>query len=58
MGERKQPNPTLFVIFGIPGAGKTTVANLVIQQLLTRKIPSPFRKILHLDLDDCVPGWM
>jgi adenylate kinase family enzyme len=59
-------NPTIFVIFGIPGAGKTTIAKYVVQEMLTKNSAldgicldrTRQRKILHLDLDDCVPAWM
>ena len=61
-----QLNTILFVVFGIPGAGKTTIAKHVVQNLSTTTtsvgnneeatIPNYF--VLDLDLDDCVPEWM
>ena len=63
-----QLDSILFILFGIPGAGKTTIAKNVVQKLLTstsnvietgndaKVQPKPF--ILDLDLDDCVPEWM
>jgi gluconate kinase len=45
--------PTVFVLFGIPGAGKTTVARLAIERLTSR---SGFHEssLIWLDLDCCV----
>jgi gluconate kinase len=62
-------NPILFVVFGIPGAGKTTIAKHVVQKLLATStanvgdgdgaaLAQLQHSILDLDLDDCVPEWM
>lgn len=59
----------LFVVFGIPGAGKTTIAKHVVQTLLTSTTLVDVegtattsqrheQSVLDLDLDDCVPEWM
>ena len=59
--------PILFVVFGIPGAGKTTIAKHVVQTLLSSTPVDDDQEgaattvspdVLDLDLDDCVPGWM
>jgi gluconate kinase len=52
---------SIFVIFGIPGSGKSTVADRVLallsshwQSLQSEPQPRP----IALDLDSCVPEWM
>ena len=65
-----QLDTILFVVFGIPGAGKTTIAKHVVQKLTpntattvdndteeSATIPQN-NDVLNLDLDDCVPEWM
>jgi gluconate kinase len=47
--------PTV-VVFGKPGAGKTTVADAAIEMLKKKKDVS--LECLGLDLDVCVPQWM
>lgn len=47
--------PTV-VVFGKPGAGKTTVADAAIDKLKEKKDVS--LECLGLDLDVCVPQWM
>lgn len=51
---RKGTDPLIFVVFGIPGAGKTTIAKSVAQ---TSSVGDSLA-ILSLDLDDCIPQWM
>lgn len=48
--DKKQKNVALTILFGKPGAGKTTIANHVLAQ-----IPND---CIMLDLDDCIPNWM
>jgi len=48
-----ESKPTIFIIFGRPGAGKTTVGNAVLPLLEARNI-----KLTQLDLDVCIPDWM
>jgi len=43
----------MIVIFGRPGAGKTTLSNHVVKIIAAYK-----KKVLALDLDVCVPQWM
>ena len=45
------PQPPIWIIFGRPGAGKTTIANVVVDRLGSVET-------LALDLDVCVPQWM
>jgi gluconate kinase len=57
MIDAMKKDPIVLVIFGIPGAGKTTISRVVVQRLLTsdtERRPS----IIYVDLDDCVPEWM
>lgn len=67
-------SPQVMVVFGRPGAGKTTVANRVVEKLLantgnddndvaTRPAPATTttqksQTVVGLDLDVCVPQWM
>eukprot|EP00808_Paulinella_micropora_P021844 g10544.t1 len=53
IAERKSKERPLIVIFGRPGAGKTTVANAVLDT--TKQVNIPCQ---GLDLDVCVPQWM
>ena len=46
----KRKNVALTILFGKPGAGKTTIANHVLAQ-----IPND---CMMLDLDNCIPKWM
>ena len=48
------PPPPMFVIFGRPGAGKSTIADAVVAQLGG----GAAERTLALDLDVCVPQWM
>jgi gluconate kinase len=48
--------PTV-VVFGRPGAGKSSVANAAIDKLMTSADASKL-ECLGLDLDICVPQWM
>jgi gluconate kinase len=48
------PLAPMVIVFGRPGAGKTTVANQAADLLLAKKEG----KVLALDLDVCVPQWM
>ena len=54
----------MFVIFGRPGAGKTTIANVVVDTILMKQNPKDDKNnqlnysCLALDLDVCVPVWM
>ena len=43
------------IVFGRPGAGKTTVANAAVEKLQTS---NDNITCLGLDLDVCVPQWM
>ena len=45
------PQPPIWIVFGRPGAGKTTIANDVVDRLGSGES-------LALDLDVCVPQWM
>lgn len=49
--------PFIFVLFGRPGAGKSSVAKEVIQQFDAQLITSS-HQLVHIDLDDCVPQSM
>ena len=50
---------SLFVVFGRPGSGKTTVANTAFDILsLDQKNPSPKHECVALDLDVCVTQLM
>jgi AAA domain len=67
-------NTMLFVVFVIPGAGKTTIAKHVVQKLSSSTTTTSVGndsedqsttttipqnyQVLDLDLDDCVPEWM
>ena len=48
--DERQENVGLTILFGKPGAGKTTIANHVLSQM-----PND---CMMLDLDDCIPQWM
>ena len=48
-----QRDPLMVVIFGRPGAGKSTVAHAALELAQQRGI-----QCLGLDLDSCVPQWM
>ena len=60
----REPSKTrhipLFVVFGIPGSGKSTVASKAIDMLVEAKQSSSAESFqpLCLDLDVCVPQWM
>jgi gluconate kinase len=56
MFQEEETDPLIFVVFGIPGAGKTTIARSVAQKWLTTS-EKPL-DVTTLDLDDCVPEWM
>jgi gluconate kinase len=47
---------SIFVIFGIPGSGKSTVADRVVELLASQTEPQI--RPMALDLDSCVPEWM
>ena len=52
---------SVYVVFGRPGAGKTTVANVAVEKLnnnIVKDGDDSTTKILGLDLDVCVPDWM
>ena len=50
---------TIMVLFGRPGAGKSTIAeSLLAQSTSTVAFATSGRSILWLDLDICVPQWM
>lgn len=56
---------SVYVVFGRPGAGKTTVANIAVEKLNQNIIvgddcgnDASTTKVLGLDLDICVPNWM
>ena len=50
----------MVIVFGRPGAGKTTVAEQAYQSLQTSKGPSSLShyRCCAIDLDVCVPQWM
>jgi thymidylate kinase len=66
-------NLKLFITFGRPGAGKTTVSSLAFEQLVERRAeaerpitpiskvdetPTIDLRLISLDLDCCIPQWM
>lgn len=57
-GSRKR----ITIIFGRPGAGKTSIASVVCKMLESqskgKKQSATTNECLYLDLDDCVPQWM
>ena len=53
-GIQETAPPPCVVVFGSPGAGKTTVADTVVELMASEK---DFM-CLGLDLDACVPQWM
>ena len=55
MLREKAADPLIFVVFGIPGAGKTTIARTVVEKW---SVEPANLEILSLDLDDCIPQWM
>ena len=61
MGEPSKTTP-IVVVFGIPGCGKTTVANKAMDLLQSRSSSEPAKvpiiRPVALDLDVCVPQWM
>eukprot|EP00956_Cyclotella_meneghiniana_P032028 scaffold86138_cov66-Cyclotella_meneghiniana.AAC.1 len=53
--------PLMIVVFGRPGAGKTTVSEEAVRLLNTKTCSvetAATANYLHLDLDVCVPQWM
>ena len=51
----------MVVVFGRPGAGKTTVSEEAVRLLKTETCSAETAATanhLHLDLDVCVPQWM
>lgn len=53
--------PLIVVVFGRPGAGKTTVSEEAVRLLNTKTCSvetAATANYLHLDLDVCVPQWM
>ena len=52
--------PLMVVVFGRPGAGKTTVSEEAVRLLKTEtcSVETAPTNHLHLDLDVCVPQWM
>jgi gluconate kinase len=46
--------PKVFVVFGRPGSGKSTIANKMLS-MLAGTTPNA---VFGLELDDCVPQWM
>jgi gluconate kinase len=54
--QRSAQHVSIFVIFGIPGSGKSTVADRVMA--LLSSLSEPQIRPMALDLDSCVPEWM
>jgi energy-coupling factor transporter ATP-binding protein EcfA2 len=52
------PEPSIVVVFGRPGAGKTTVANLALNLVVAKDGSIPTLSVFAIDLDTCVPQWM
>jgi gluconate kinase len=53
-------SPKIAVVFGRPGAGKTTIATKAVELYnvtYSEQMPSPHR-VWCLDLDVCIPQWM
>jgi gluconate kinase len=51
------PSPSIFVLFGVPGAGKSTVASLAFEKLRSRQYTTTttrYSNLIWLDLDNCV----
>lgn len=48
----------MVVVFGRPGAGKTTISSMAIKAFEDEKSNHNFLKLKGLDLDTCVPQWM
>jgi len=48
----------IVIIFGRPGAGKSTIAAVSYARLLEDKRKKNEAICTYLDLDDCVPQWM
>jgi gluconate kinase len=51
------PSPSVFVLLGVPGAGKSTVASLAFEKLRSRQhttTTARYSNLIWLDLDDCV----
>ena len=48
----------ILIIFGRPGAGKSTIAAVSYAKLLEDKRRENEAICTYLDLDDCVPQWM
>ena len=62
-GITTQPTPQLFIIFGRPGAGKSSIANEVAKLVSCGKTfeqseTTGKNKVKFLDLDVCIPEWM
>ena len=49
--------PPIFILFGRPGAGKSTIANQVLQRVTSDKGFDGIA-VKVLDLDICIPEWM
>jgi gluconate kinase len=53
------PSHSMVVVFGMPGAGKTTISNEALKKLETNnKNANSQPPCISLDLDVCVPSWM
>lgn len=50
---KSAPAVPILIVFGKPGAGKTTIANAASEYIIGTK-----RNCLVLDLDVCIPQWM